>query len=480
MRQTGKLQILLRNKILPWLGLAMAILLGYYAFKIYITKPGSDSKPVVFSATPGSLTGSRGQIAKLLHKGLRREKDVTLNLVATAGSLEALELAHKGEIDVALIQGGLQTDDFSNVRLVAVLHVEPLHLLVKGKELFNAVSERVESLKGKRVNLSREGSGTRIFASQLMTLANLNPEVDFESTNYSYHQLLELSDQDMPDAVLTVSSQPSPIVRHLVTKRGFFLVSLPYADSLRINGLFDADSPIDRLQIVTATVPAFLYGLDPPQPAQNVETLGVNLLVIANANADPLGIRRICEYLYEGGFTKSFDDRVSHEKLASSTMMKLHPGAAKYLESKSPASTEQVIEVTEQLLAIAGSSLGALLFMWHWWKRRNEKRRDYEFVQHIERVVEIENNAIRYESLEELTVDDLLEMQQELAEIKSNMLGQYKSGYLEGADMLSTFLKHVNDTSELISRIVLHEVEPKSRTHSREMDESEPDEGKSD
>ena len=53
-------------------------------------------------------------------------------------------------------------------------------------------------------------------------------------------------------------------------------------------------------------------------------------------------------------------------------------------------------------------------------------------------------------------------MQNELGSIKTELIDRYRNGELEGADMLSAFLKHANDASELISRIVLHETAPKT------------------
>ena len=60
-----------------------------------------------------------------------------------------------------------------------------------------------------------------------------------------------------------------------------------------------------------------------------------------------------------------------------------------------------------------------------------------------------------------MTVDDLVEMQQELSGLKQDLLQRYRLGLVSGADQLSSFLRHANDTSELISRIVLHERSPK-------------------
>ena len=93
--------------------------------------------------------------------------------------------------------------------------------------------------------------------------------------------------------------------------------------------------------------------------------------------------------------------------------------------------------------------------------RMRERRRDREFVACVQRVVEIENHVLNFGEDENITIDDLNQMQHDLSQIKTELIRQYQLGYLEGADMLSAFLKHANDASELISRIVLHERVPR-------------------
>lgn len=62
-----------------------------------------------------------------------------------------------------------------------------------------------------------------------------------------------------------------------------------------------------------------------------------------------------------------------------------------------------------------------------------------------------------------MTLAELERLQEELGQIKKELIERHRDGYQEGADMLSVFLKHANDASELITRIVLHETAPKTR-----------------
>lgn len=89
---------------------------------------GSQSRR--FTVTAGSAAGRRHAIAESLAQYAQREA-IDLNVVVTSGSREALQKVQENEINFALVQGGLAQPDYPDVRQVAVLHLEPLHLLVK-------------------------------------------------------------------------------------------------------------------------------------------------------------------------------------------------------------------------------------------------------------------------------------------------------------------------------------------------------------
>ena len=142
--------------------------------------------------------------------------------------------------------------------------------------------------------------------------------------------------------MLTVSSQPSPIVRYLINEQDYHLVDLPYADSLRINGLLAKNKSIDPRQIESASISPFLYGFDPPSPPEVVETLGVNLLIVANQSIESDTVKRVCAFVYDGGFGKSITGDSGFEKLAAASAFDLHEGAKRFLDSKKPASTHPI------------------------------------------------------------------------------------------------------------------------------------------
>lgn len=447
-----------RNRVLPWFGLATALFL--LGLAIYFAWPRGQ-RVESLTLTAGSLAGTRATIAEMLVKTAATH-ELEIAPVESIGSRDALRKVNLGKIELALVQGGLNADAYPNVRRVATLHVEPLHLLVRNG-LFNEIDAHVSKLRGKTINFSVEGSGTHELATELLRFLHFDA-ADFVETNYSYEQLTDPDFEDLPDAVFTVSSLPSPVAQYLIEQHGYRLIALPFAESFQLHWFeTPKKSSVNRRRVTASRIPSYAYQVDPPRPKDLIETFGTRLELVANLSVDEDAVDHLCDVIYASDFSKVSGEILQPELLRADSTFGLHDGSREYIERLQPVSTGRVIEVTEQLVGIIGAALGGLLFLWQWMKRTREVRRDREFVGCVERVVEIENRALQYEQDGEMTVGDLEQMQNELGEIKTELIQRYQQGYLEGADMLSAFLKHANDASELISRIVLHETKP--RTH---------------
>src|SRR5262249_32905492 len=154
--------------------------------------------------------GMRHQLAVRLQKEAS-DRNLTVELTPCAGSEEALDRVNAHQLDVALVQGALSPDGRADVRQVATLHVEPMHLLVK-KELMADVSASLTALRGKTVELEEVGSGTNLLATAVLAFVGLQPrDLDpaggYVPTNLGRRHLLAETDvARMPDAVFLISS----------------------------------------------------------------------------------------------------------------------------------------------------------------------------------------------------------------------------------------------------------------------------------
>ena len=175
---------------------------------------------------------------------------MSLQLQETGGSKEALEQVERGSIHMVLFKAALKNAPYPHVRQVAVLHVEPLHLVVK-PSLYQPVSENLANLRGKTVNVNSPASGTHDLAIDVLEFAGLRPrhqglpgtapgtsysEGDYKVSMATYSELEAQVDRgELPDAVFTVSDLPSPLVRHLVARRQYQLVPLPFGEAFSLD-----------------------------------------------------------------------------------------------------------------------------------------------------------------------------------------------------------------------------------------------------
>ena len=111
----------------------------------------------------GGVEGAYHAFATRYAAILARE-GITLELRPSAGSVENLELLRKGEVALAMVQGGVDDGSSSPLLSLGSLYYEPLWLFYR-KEIPLA---RLADLVGRRLAVGPEGSGTRALVSRLL------------------------------------------------------------------------------------------------------------------------------------------------------------------------------------------------------------------------------------------------------------------------------------------------------------------------
>jgi len=154
---------------------------------------------------------------------------VDLRLRPTAGALENLALLREAAsgVSVAFSQAGTVTaEDAGALASLGTVFYEPLWLFHRGLDGDRAYA----ALRGKRLSIGPEGSGTRALALRTLALGG----IDTRSPD-----LLALAPADAAerlvrgeiDAAAIVTSWESPVVRQLLAAPGISLASFPRADA---------------------------------------------------------------------------------------------------------------------------------------------------------------------------------------------------------------------------------------------------------
>lgn len=143
-------------------GPVAAIALAGFLIAFFVMDP-APPKTVRFGA---GAPGGAYHVHAERYQRLLAEQGVHVELVDTAGSIDNLRLLDEGFLDAALVQGGLTGEaEGATLRSLGGLFEEPFWVFVRS----GAEAADFGDLRGLRVSIGPEGSGTRALATALQT-----------------------------------------------------------------------------------------------------------------------------------------------------------------------------------------------------------------------------------------------------------------------------------------------------------------------
>jgi len=184
--------------------------------------------PRTVTMTTGSEGGAYHEFGKRYREILSRS-GVELRLLASEGGIENLRRLSdpRSGVSVGFAQGGA-TGDSERKDLVSLgtISYEPLWFFCRGGN----PGRKLERLRGRRISIGPEGSGTRDLAVTLLARNGIDRDVA---------QFLPLSPHDAGeqllggriDAALMVASWESPVVRRLIASEDVDPIGFPRADA---------------------------------------------------------------------------------------------------------------------------------------------------------------------------------------------------------------------------------------------------------
>ena len=189
-----------------WGLLAVVVVAGFVITYQYVGAPPPKVVRIATGAKNGAYYTFAQEYARLL-----ASDGITLEVVPTAGSVENLKLLNKGEVSLALIQGGsATTEDKKRLRSLGSLFLEPVWIFTRKQSGI----KRFLELKGKRVSIGVAGSGTHLLATQLLSAAGLT-ETNTRLNRAETAQALDSLSNGKIDAAFFVASPEAPIIHKL-------------------------------------------------------------------------------------------------------------------------------------------------------------------------------------------------------------------------------------------------------------------------
>lgn len=437
----------IRGRVLGTLALAAFSLSAVLVARIYWNMPRA---PLRISA--GNTEGIWHRFLQhFAAEGSRRGDRLPIEPVITTGTLDMLEKVDRGDLDFALVQGGLELEPFAHVRQVAALAVTPLHLLVKA-EFHGDVARDFGALRGKTINL---GSGKRTvtywLSREILGFAGLEPSAYRTSAMTSEQLRVESHRDRMPDAIFIATRPPSGLVKALVDRFGYRLVPLPFGDAFRATAMqvlepVPADGiTIRKEHIPDAEIPAYSYEVSPPVPSEPIRTLGVRALLVAHDRTDRGNVVRLLDDLLSSRMAQTYRPPLTADVVRQPNEMPWHPGALDYRRRGEPVITGEIIGILSNTLQLIIPIGGGALLVWGWLRTRVLADRERRIDRFIALVSGVEQRALQVGDDGPADIRAVRELHRELSTIKDAALERIAAGEAGNELLVSSLFAHIND-----------------------------------
>jgi len=244
---------------------------------IQFLEPGPPRRIVLAS---GAESGVYHRYAQQYVEALGRE-GIKLEERMTGGAVENLRLLldPKSGVDVALIQGGLESSPATDsLVMLASLYYEPLWIFYRDPATLSMINQ----LDGKRMAVGLPGSGTRALTDQMLKANGLMMDNGLTLGNT---EIVAIGGQDAltalqkgeVDAAFFVGGAPTPTIQQALREPAIKLMSLSRAAAYA-----------RRISFITRlTLPAGTIDLALNVPDRDVEMIGTKAMLVARDTFHP-------------------------------------------------------------------------------------------------------------------------------------------------------------------------------------------------
>ena len=439
---------------------AMLGLAAYNYLKCYC------SGPIHLTLSGGDVCPLRSEMAKRIcaevrNQGIELESVCDTNSVSIGADVDAHRL------DLGLVLGGFPPDAHPNVRQVATLGIEPLHLLVRPQLLAGTLQSLAE-LRGRRISLGEAGSNGAHLATDLLRFAGLRPPTskatgDFEAVYVREAEMIdqlrtwkraappvrEVLAERLPDAFFIVDSLPAPLVDELVKTAGYELVPLPFATALHLNNRRDEAHQHDHVldnRLEETKIPAYTYGIAPAVPVQDCPTFGLRLLLVAHKNVSSHAILRLLRALDQGAARRY---HVDLDAVGVDNELPMHPGAVAFAQGRRPLAVNELLEPLTNFLSVLGAGGAGALALWGFLRGLRAVHPDVHLKQ-IDRIERLLAGSERDESAPTMPLEFIDFLEARLAQIKQAAIDDYAQGRMNSDEAMVSILTLVADTRHML------------------------------
>jgi TRAP-type uncharacterized transport system substrate-binding protein len=228
----------------------------------------------------GFPTGLYQQFGEKLQSELA-EEGISLKLRTTGGTSDNLALLKDPDsgVDFAMVQGGVaDLSKYPDFISIAGVFYEPVWVWYRESSFQNESGRLglLSQLKGKRVSIGNEGSGTLSLSSQLLAASGLSLS-DIRAEKLKPLDALEKFKKGELDAVFLVSAAEAPLVKNFYETPGIRLMSFEQAEAYV--HLFPFLSKV--------TVPRGVVSIAYDLPRQDIQVLAATATLVGKSDVSP-------------------------------------------------------------------------------------------------------------------------------------------------------------------------------------------------
>lgn len=439
------------------------ILIGLFA---WLWSPTHKTYLVRISGGHAGL--NRHKVAQYLK---RHSSELNLDvkvIPAQVNTPEAVRMIQSGDIDLALVNGLFRFPDADNIRQVATITYEAVHLLVK-EEYAEQVSADYGNLKGLSFNIGPEGSETALLSQVMLTFLGLDTADSADGSvrlkTLTIDELLAQVNSwkrgseehrggrraELPDAMFHESILPSTFAEQLVRKGRYQVVPLRFAEAFSQISVEEEDldkDHIDQIHIESRMIPAYTYGVSPPVPHQECATLGTPLILIAHKDVPDEVLLRLLPRIYSGPVERLYQPPKLSEFAPT---FPLHSAAVHFRDRDKPVVWSDVVDTIQQVAGGLAPMFGGMLALFGYYRWR-QVLRFLEFYRRLQELDLMVKGTLTTAELPPQGPARVEYLENELDDLQQRAIDSFCRNYFYGEGVLENFLSAMSETRDVLRR----------------------------
>ncbi|MEY2797622.1 MAG: hypothetical protein RLZZ119_1103, partial [Pseudomonadota bacterium] len=268
---------------------AFIVLIASIFLTIWLLLPGP---PKTLTIATGFPDGLYHQFAKQLQVELAKEK-IVLRIQNTGGSVDNLALMadSKSGVDLAIIQSGVgNPNQYPKLTALAGLFYEPLWVWYRPDAFIKdgGSLRQLSQLKGKKVSIGNEGSGTNMLSQDILKLNDIE-STQLNLVSLSPDEAIKQLRQGGIDVAMIVLAGEAPLLKDFYQLPGIRLMDFDQAET------YTRVLPyLNRVDI-----PRGLVSIAHDLPKQDIHVIAPTATLVAHSDINPATVSLLLGTTYD-------------------------------------------------------------------------------------------------------------------------------------------------------------------------------------